>query len=362
MTSLPDPRDWTASAESHVLVRLASDPGRRDECDAGVRRLLAGANDSEIRSALLSADSSAAYRALWDVVCACAEAPGEDSGVALAARVFAVPVILVAAANGGAVIPGVLPDSEEIRAMLEQHGVLGAMRNFGLGNALSPLEALEALPPSIVYRWTNELGTADRPRELPAAEVRVERRPEQVHLRFLVGAGAIAPHVPSLAETAAGIGAWGMPLTRALARQLAQPGLDLLPVPRPPDTILRAAHAGRRAQVELAFHLFISNAVREFRASVGDPDVVLSAHRLDSGGAELRVSLSSRLDEGRLDGFRWPLHPLDDLHEIEAAMLDFLGQCRLSAIDVRAEILPDQLPGGFLFTAAAPGRRDSAQH
>jgi hypothetical protein len=173
-----------------------------------------------------------------------------------------------------------------------------------------------------------------------------------VHLRFLVGAGAIPAHALSLAETAAGIGSWGMPLTRALTRQLAQPGLDLLPIPRPPDTVLRAAHSGRRAQIELAFNLFVSNTVREFRASVGDPDVVVSAHHLDAGGAELRVSFSSTIEEGRLEGFRWPLHPLDDVDSIGAEIRMLLEDCRLKCVHWVDTVWPERTANGMHFIAA----------
>lgn len=351
MSELPDPRAWAAPAAAHELLMLAGDPVRQADCRRMLQRLLADGNDREIAAALRTAHSADAYRALWSAVCASAEQP-PDAAEALAARVFAVPLILVTAANAGTVIAGVLPDADEIRSLLEQHGVLGAMRNFGLGNALCPLEALEALSPSTVYHWTTELGTAAAPRDLPAAEVCVARRPEQVHLRFLVGAGAIPAHAPSLAETAAGIGSWGMPLTRALTRQLAQPGLDLLPIPRPPDTVLRAAHAGRRAQVELAFHLFVSNTVREFRASVGDPDVIVSAHRLDPGGAELRVSFSSVLEEGRLEGFRWPLDSLDDIAELAASIRSYLDECRVDSVRVVDDALPERFDDGSAFITA----------
>ena len=265
-------------------------------------------------------------------------------------RAFALPVVFVAAAREPLVVPGVLREIQVVKALLERHGVLGATRNFGLSNALCPLDALENLPASTVYRWTAAHPAAES-RDIAAQEMRVARRPEQVHLRFLVGAGVSAAEAPSLGETAATIGAWGMPLARELGRQLAQPGLDLLPIPRPPVALMRAAHSGRRAQLELAFHLFASNTVREFRAATGDPSVVLSAHRLDGGGAELRVSLSSELDDAALEGFRWPLYPLDDLAEIESSILGFLDECRVDRVRIIESVLPERLKNGSAFVA-----------
>ena len=99
----------------------------------------------------------------------------------------------------------------------------------------------------------------------------------------------------------------------------------------------------------MAFNLFVSNTVREFRASVGDPDVIVSAHRLDAGGAELRVSFSSALEEGRLEGFRWPLHPLDDVAGLTASIRSYLDECRLRSVRFVDIVLPDQFDNGSAF-------------
>ena len=67
---------------------------------------------------------------------------------------------------------------------------------------------------------------------------------EEAHLRFLLGA-AIAPvAAPTVVETAAQIGAWGVHLARALGAQLAVAGVELLALPRPPLGVLRAAMRG----------------------------------------------------------------------------------------------------------------------
>ena len=132
-----------------------------------------------------------------------------------------------------------------------------------------------------------------------------------------------------------------MPLTKLLASQLAQPGLDVLPIPRAPVAMYLAADAGRAAQIELAFSLFLSNTVRQFRMAVGDPAVVLSAHRLDDGGAELRVSLSSPFDESMLEGFRWPLYPADDYLEIVNKIKQLLDEVKLNDRRSLAQVVDD---------------------
>lgn len=277
-----------------------------------------------------------------------ADGPADDGGI-LRTRLFALPLILITGAKTRVTLSGIVPDIAELSQLLEQHGAVGATRNFGLSNALCPLEALEGLKPSAVHRWSADWAAGAARREIPPQEIVVEPGREQVHLRFLVGAGIMAQDAPSLPETAAGIGAWGLRLTRALVRQLAQPALDLLPVPRPAVSLLKAAHAGRCAQLELASNLFVSNTVRQFRATVGDPTVVISTHRMAGGAAEIRISMSSVFDGALLEGFNWPLHPLDDLERIVTALSELLHDCRVNDVRVVEAVLPERLASGALF-------------
>jgi hypothetical protein len=163
-----------------------------------------------------------------------------------------------------------------------------------------------------------------------------------VHLRFLVGAGLTAAGAPAFIETGANIAAWGMSITRALAAQLRAPGLDVLPLPRPPARLLSAAAAGRQAQLAAAFDLFVSNALRRFRMAVGDPVAVVSAHET----GEIRVTFSSPLDESLHDGFRWPLYPADDITAVTEGIAALLAECRIGDVRAVGRVLPDLSPAG----------------
>jgi len=338
ISQLPDPRCWNELTSGNPLLRLtlASQSGdaaarRRlsDELQACIRQ----GGDDAIFAALRLTPSAAIYRHLWEQAGAAADRPRSGAG-SVVARLFAIPVVLVTGAKSRITLPGIVPDIGEISALLETHGAVGATRNFGLNNALSSLQTLERITPSQVHRWSDDFTASGMPREIGAEAIEVAPGREQVQLRFLIGAGIAPRAAPSFLETAANIGAWGMPLTRLLAKQLAQPGLDLLPVPRPLTAILGAAHAGRCAQLELAFNLFVSNTVRQFRSAVGDPTVVLTAHQGEAGTAEIRISMSSALDDTLLEGFRWPLHPLDDLGQIVESITGLLRECRIG--DVQA--------------------------
>jgi hypothetical protein len=332
---LPDPRRYGAGSAGHRFLDLANEDLQRELRDAMLR-----ARDAEIAAALRAAPSREAYARLWDAICAVAQRGPADAAVV--ARVFALPIVVVTGARGPAGVPGTLPDGAAVAALLAQHGALGTAKNFGVGNALCAVEALEAITPSAVYAWTAAADAVKR--ELPASAIELAGAGEKVHLRFLVGA-AIAPAAePSIVETASNIGAWGMPLTRLLAVQLAQPGVEVLPLPRPPLDVLRAAHAGRDAQREAAFDLYASSAVRRFRSATGDPGAVIGAH----ADGEIRVTLNSPFDAASA-GFRWPLHPLDDIEQILQSMLNLLAECRVTGVHVEPDILPAaeaQAPAG----------------
>jgi hypothetical protein len=167
-------------------------------------------------------------------------------------------------------------------------------------------------------------------------------------VRFLLGAAIAPAHAPDVVETGANIGAWGTAALRAMAAQLATPGVQILPMARPPAGLYSAAYAGRRAGIEAAFNLFTSNALRRFRMAVGDPLVKLSSHR----GAELRVTLTTPLDDALVEGFRWPLHPVDDLEEVERTVTRLLAECRLPEPECVPAVLPDLTPTGAVFFPA----------
>lgn len=342
--SLPDPRTWcTPDADSLVhtlaVASLKGDVAARATLKLELDALLEGADGDAVRTALRNAPSAACYRHLQQAIAKLVNKP--ERGEALIARLFAIPLVIVAGAKKQTAIPDALPEIAAVSAVLEQHGVLGAGRNFGLGNALCSMETLDCLAPRLLRQWAAQLRTGGAPLELAGSAIAVAPGREQVMLRFLVGATVVPAHVPSVIETGSNISAWGMPLTKLLAQQLAQPGLDILPIPRAPVAIYLAADAGRAAQVELAFSLFLSNAVRQFRLAVGDPAVVLSAHRLNEGGAEYRVSLSSVFDESMLEGFRWPLYPGDDHIEISNKINELLDECRLNDRRVLGQVATD---------------------
>ncbi len=364
--SLPDPRLWrTPPADSPLLTMAAASlngsvaarAALKLELDALLDHSADGADDG-VQALLRDAPSAECYRHVQQMLAKLVNKP--ERGEAVIARLFALPLVIVAGAKKQLHLPDALPDIAAVSALLEQHGVLGGGRNFGLGNALCSIETLDALRPRLLRQWAAQLRTGGAPLELAGSAIVVAPGREQVYLRFLVGASVAPAHVPSAMEAGAVVGAWGIPLTKLLTEQLAQAGLEVLPIPRAPVALYLGSDAGRAAQVELAFSLFLSNEVRKFRMSVGDPAVVLSAHRTD-GGAELRVSLSSVFDESMLEGFRWPLYPPDDCVEITHKIINLLEECRLDNQYTLTTVADDlNARGGRFLTAKEATRLEAA--
>lgn len=351
---LPDPRTWPAPRDDAHLLKLAAESLAGNAAARATLRLeldalLDSGAGAEVQSLLREAPSAECYRHLQQMLAKLVNKP--ERGETVIARLFAIPLVIVAGTKQQTELPDALPDIAAVSALLEQHGVLGAGRNFGLGNALCSMETLACLSPGLLRQWAAQLRSGGAPLELAGSAIPVKPGREQVVLRYLAGATVGPAHVPSVMETGSNVGAWGIPLTKLLASQLARPGVDVLPIPRAPVPVYLAADAGRAAQIELAFSLFLSNAVRQFRMAVGDPSVVLSAHRLDDGGAELRVSLSSAFDESMLEGFRWPLFPGDEYEEIINKIKNLLDEVRLNDRRVLAQVEGDlNTRGGRFFS------------
>jgi hypothetical protein len=334
---LPDPRRYGSGEGEHPLVALIRSE-QSAELVAALRDLARTARDDEIARALAAATSQPEYAAFWRALCAAVEKPAGDAPIG--ARVFAIPWAIVCGGSAPAMVTCVLPDVAALAGVLEKHGVFGGSRNLGLANALCALETLEALAPSAVLSAADNQGL----REAAPAPITVRRGIEDVHVRFLLGAAIAPAHAPDIVETGANIGAWGTPALRAMAAQLATPNVQMLPMPRPPGGLYSAMYAGRRAGLEVALNLFMSNSVRQFRLKYGDPSLTLSSHE----GDEVRLTLWTPLDDAMVEGFRWPLHPADDLEQIERTITTLAAECRLPDPTTHEEVLPDRTSTGAL--------------
>jgi hypothetical protein len=142
------------------------------------------------------------------------------------------------------------------------------------------------------------------------------------------------------------VGAWGVPVAKALSRELAVGGASVLALPRAPQRPLPAVRTGRAAQREVGAQIFASNAIRKMRASVGEPSAVISAHRAPDapGGGELRLSLSSPFAPRDAEGFRCPLYSLDRVGDVATMLGDLMADCRVTDVRVAAGVHPDRDP------------------
>lgn len=368
LAALADPRAYAAEADAddvrasrlaraaHGADRVAelfalADDGLAASTSAGeeaLRARMAGALKAAIRNgdgstlarAIERAPSLAIARYLWRALETADTDPRIDaagSGATLATTLFALPLVIVAAADATPrVVSAVIRERALLAAPLREHRAFGACETFALAGTLATTETigLARLP---------ALLAASKP-DVPGTELRLDGDGERVFLRFVVGALLAAPGVDPLRSD--DTGAWGAPLARALEADLAAPAVTLLALPRPPRRLVTALRNGRAAQREVAAQLFASNAIRKFRARVGEPTAIISAHRAADapGGGELRVSLSSPFDPREAEGLRVALYPCEAAGDVATMLVDLLADCGVADIRVEPGVQPDLDP------------------
>jgi len=367
MSDLPDPRSFPAEAAAppaaaRVHALAAASLGAQAQAqadvhdraiDAELARLIAAGSGDALAELLESAPSAAVHRHLWRALTRLLAAPvGAETGLGVV--LFALPVVLVtgrSTAEGAAQLPGVLRDAGTLAALLREHGAPGGSRTFALANALVAATGIDvrALPGLVAASRLGASADAFSPVALPAAPVDVPEG-EAAHLRFVVGSALAAPGFDLGRD--ARKSAWLRPLARALGEQVAVPGVSVLALPRAAQALPAALASGRAAQRDVAAQLFASNALRQLRASVGEPAAVISAHRAADapGGGELRLSLSSPFEPRDAQGFRCPVYPWERVVDVAAMLVELLRDCRVADIRAVAGVHADRdaLTGGPL--------------
>ena len=302
---------------------------------AALHALLAPGGGKRLAEVFATAPGAAVGRHLWRLLVQCERATGSEDG--LGVTLFAMPLVIIAGIEAApaarTAVSGVIEDAAALAAILREHGALAGNQSFALANVLVAASAIDVacLPDLLARRALPQ--RAMRPLDLEPAAMPQVGGQEGVHLRFLVGTALAAPGADLLQQGS--VGAWGLPFTQAIGRQLAAPGLPVLALPRAPQPLAAALQQGRMAHREVAAQVFASNAIRRLRASVGEPTAVLSMHRAPDapGGGEIRLSLSSAFDARAAEGFRCPLFPFDRVPDVATMLTDLLRDCRVA--DVR---------------------------
>jgi hypothetical protein len=350
--TLSDPRRYPDAAlappEDRLLYSLAEatlaagtsvegDRAERALRGEAERRLAQGIS---LKQVLEGAPSLAVHRAVWRMLARCTGAPlgGGEVGVVL----FAFPVVLVAAAQGDAPVrlPALLAERKGLQDLMRAHGAPAGCQVFSLAPAMVDAEAIDAarLPALLAAARLREL-----PVVLDLAPAALEAGPQAAHLRFLVGAGVMRE---GALDAAAAFEPLAGPLSRWLGEALGSAGASVLALPRPPASPLLALQRGRSAQREIAAQLFASSALRELRASAGEPVAVLSAHRCPDapGGGELRLSLSSPFSPRDAHGFRCPLYGPEPVADAVTMLADLMRDCRVADLRVVGGVHDDRDP------------------
>jgi hypothetical protein len=364
LTIVADPRifpdaDAASPAQSRIyaLATQALDAPTRqgaETAERAIREALAHmlAADGDALAALFGcAPSVPVVRHLWRLLDGVwrDEISKENADIALA--LFVLPLVIVIGREGLETTshPAIVHDPSVLAGILREHGALGSSESFVLAPSLVAAEALDFARLPELFAWQRvpdvmDAGHRTASHELEPAPIEAPVPGESVHLRFLVGSMVARRGVDVFARPE--VGPWGIPLTKALSRELALPGASVLVLPRAPQRPLPAVAAGRAAQREVSAQLFASNAIRKLRAAAGEPAAVISAHRAPDaiGGGELRLSLSSPFAPRDAEGFRCPLYALDRVVDVATMLVDLLNDCRVTDVRVVAGVHADRDP------------------
>ena len=373
--ALPDPRRFpapddaladAAAVHRDAAIALAAPTQQEaDRADASLRERLRSALDGDGGALAALVDRAPSVAVARHLVRQLDLAWREDEARAggVTAHLFALPVIAVTgleATAGDGTLSGVLDDAPALAAILAEHGALAGNRAFALANVLTATESIDlaAVPALRAWQRLPDALVSGAPlpaRALPPAPLGYFSGREAVHLRFIPGTALARAGADLTADTT--VGAWGLPFTRALSRQLGGGRVSVLALPRAPARLLPAVQAGRAAQREVSAQLFASNAIRKLRASVGEPSAVISAHRAADapGGGELRLSLSSPFEPRDAEGFRCPLYALDRVDDVLAMLASLLADCRVTDVRIVGGVHADRVAGTGLPLLFKPG-------
>ncbi|MBS0321560.1 MAG: hypothetical protein JSR18_13530 [Proteobacteria bacterium] len=375
LLELPDPRPPVAPtvAASPLVAAVASALGQASveaaaAVDAGIDHAFAAAlaagDGAGLAAIFAGAPRGSTYRHLWRRLAAVIRHGVARPGDALAVRLFALPLVIVAARSDGAAdaldLPATLADPAAVAALLREHRVLGAHAAFSLADALVPASALAlAALPGLVAAADAAVAAPGTPFALPPRALRVDGQ-QAAHLRFLVGAALASPAAPPLVATE-DVG-FAMPLADLLSRALASPQASVLVLPRAARDVVDAVADGRRAQREIAAQLFVGSALRTLRSAWGEPVAMLSAHRAPDAedGGELRLGLSSPFSPRDAEGYRCPLLPMERVDDAVAMLVDLLADCRVQDVRVVPGVQPDRDPATGLTLLFKPAAGDGA--
>lgn len=351
---LPDPRQYTASMPSNMLlhdVESALKAATADDKQMWLSNVKASVADYLERDevlplsvALAMAPSQAAYRQLWQSLCEVVDSEGEGGTETL----FALPIVLVVGAKSPAVLPGVLPNIEGLRDLLAQHKVVLDPSRVSFSPKLLHPDSVSGLSSSTLFR-VNRSGAALQSAEIEALpEAPISVSGEGVFLRYLIGSVRHVPGEPTPIVFGGAVGNWGRPVLDWLNKALNTEGVTLFPISRPPQPWMSALVAGGRARQEVAMQVFASNRLRKLRELSLNPVAIASSHQ----GGELRFTLSAVGDDRNWEGFVWPLSALDSVQLIAEQFAELMADCRVDEVRFVPLVQPDHQGDVPLFLTA----------
>ena len=234
---------------------------------------------------------------------------------------FVMPVIFVVGGAGGGALSGVIREPDELRYFFEGKGILGHCKNFSLCPVLVDIDALKAIDLKNLLVVGEDLSQISASlKNFDPADIAVDPKREQAHLRFICGIAISGADSPSFIESAGNVGIWGIEFSQLLVNQFKLEGVTVLGIPRSPKALVSGIVEGYRCLREIALQLFLSNALKTSRLKTGEPDVDINL--VDQ--QQIAIRLSSAFDDTFNQEFSLPVAPYESQSEILEFVCKFL--------------------------------------
>jgi hypothetical protein len=151
----PDARSarWIEWAESSLAAATGQESAVADvQLQRAIVEALGEGGIACVESALGSAPSAVVYRHLLRAVQAAWASPALDRDADVVTHGFAIPVVIVAAAEAASELPMIVGNAREIEKLLKEHRCLAGNQNFAVANVLAGSAQVGIRSLS---RWTN---------------------------------------------------------------------------------------------------------------------------------------------------------------------------------------------------------------
>jgi hypothetical protein len=334
-----DPRVYTLDyPKSNIIISQALDivAGKLDisELIATISKFLKNGNDALINVALNLAPNAHICQTIWQALNLAINnydgKLGNDEQTSqmtnqqdVTARVFAIPIVLVAGSKSKAKLKGGL-DTEKLNQFFNTKQIFSdKVDNFIAGKLVDP-KTIAQIKPSQYYYWLRNLNNAKLWLPISIDTTSIEVQNEGVFLRFLIGVTI----GKELAINQEAFRQASMDLMQLISEELKNEQVTLFPIPFAPVNLSEAFTVGDKYRKEIAIQVAISNIVRKIREQQQEPIVDISTE-----SESIKIIITCGQDPELSETSLWHLNRFDDFNEIVTKITDLLHDMNIKLVE-----------------------------